>query len=180
MTEASLHAVQRFNQFIAELPTLWRPGSPKWQNMRFWAIDATGDLCKIPAEPLMGWGDRLLKDSLAIIAAVYCLRHKPDALIMGAEAWMCAIEPEKRQLLMAREKRTPDLMDPANRQRLHREYGATIRESLLIFGELRGLPGINKMYQIDNGTLTDMEASHEPYTKLDNRFAGILTGDWKP
>src|SRR4051812_8019574 len=131
--ETILQTVKRFREYLDELPLSWHVGTK--DSMRFFAIDDVGELKRVPAKALEGFGLRAAKDSMAFAASLWCARHQPAAVIFVSEMWWAQINPAQRAQMIAREGGTPSMMEAATRARLRREYGAKIGEALLIQGE---------------------------------------------
>jgi PAS domain-containing protein len=178
---ASLSATRKFWSYLDEIPGFWRvTGDPDGPGdyLRIWAIDRDGAVTRVPAAALEGFGKRLAKDSYVYAASVWCARNRPDAVVVGMECWAAAMGPEARERLLRDEGGTPDMMVPANRERLARRYGATCRQCLILQGELRGLDkSVCLSIDITDGKL----GAAERLDDFQSRFAGLLRGStWSP
>lgn len=171
---ASIQATRKFWSFLREIPGIWKPEVSQ-DYMRFWAIDESGTVVRVPAEALEGFGKRVAKDTYAISAMWWCRQNRPDAVILGMECWVAGIAPEHRERLLAREGGTPDLMVPENRERLIRLYGAKISQRIVLQGECRGLPKpVFRAHEIEGENIgADVSAGMEGFR---SRYAGILLG----
>jgi hypothetical protein len=171
--EISLRAIRRFHQLVDEVPGMWRPERKSDWCMRFWAVDNDGRVQRIQRFALEGLGDRLFKDSIAVSASAWCAKYKPAAVVFASEAYCISFETDEGYRRMFRhEGRTPDLMDPDNRERVVRLYGARLSEMLIVSGEAHTLDPVAFRYPICGESL----GPREVLKMTEFRFAGVLGG----
>lgn len=185
LTDPSLRATRRFWQYLDEIPQFWRPGTGREDEQgdfqRIWAIDDDGRVTRVPAAAIEGFGKRIGKDSYVYSASIWCSRHRPVAVVLGMECWVCTLQPEAQQRLMRFEGGTPDMMVEENRQRLIQKYGAKLGQQLLIQGEIRGrVEPVFRMHPIVNQVIGGASPADQ-YKQFKSRFMGMLDPEgWAP